>query len=123
MRKTYEATKNALRYVFRTAAEDVGNDIHELNRQVIVPAVKLGQNRLVSAFAGGKTGFIVGGLAGGPVGLVTGTAVGALVGAVAGPPAMQLVERLIAPAPHAKAANENEEKAEKTGPRPQDPAP
>ena len=123
MRKTYEATKDALRYVFRTAAEDVGNDIHELNKQVVIPAVKLGQNRLVSGFAAGKTGFIVGGLVGGPFGLAAGTAIGVLVGVVAGPTAMQYLEKAITPAPHDEPANENSDKSRQVAKEPENPAP
>lgn len=97
MRRTYEAAKQALASVYKTAAEDIGGDLREINRKIIVPAIGMGENRLVSAFTAAKVGFAVGGLVGGPPGLLVGTAAGALIGAVGGPSAAEWVGRKLKP--------------------------
>lgn len=102
MKKTLDATANAVRQAFRTASEEVGRDASEIKEKIVVPAVQFGKNRIVSAFMGGKTGFVVGGLVGGPLGMAKGAAVGAFIGAVAGPAAMERIEKALKP------SNEND---------------
>jgi outer membrane lipoprotein SlyB len=122
MRKTYEATKQALTNVYNTASEEVGKDLSEINQKIIAPTVELGKNRVVSTIAGGKLGLLAGAFIG-PVGMVKGAIIGAAVGAIGGPPAMNKISQWLGTESDKNAAPANDDKAEKPPASPKDPAP
>lgn len=92
----------------REIGKDVANDTREITDKTIIPVVRYGRNRLVSAAAGAKAGFFIGVS---PVPYITvpiGVTAGALIGFFGGPPAAKKLEEWLS----SKKANDNEPPAE-----------
>lgn len=122
MKKSYEDAKKLAQDAFRTASEQVGKDLSEINQKIVKPTVELGRNRVVSTVAGAKTGFLIGALVG-PVGMAKGALIGAVAGAVGGPRAMEKLGEVLG---HKKDSPANDVGADKEAPKtgkPNDPAP